>query len=137
MDSNRSEDRGDDRPRRETIRAGFLYGFAALGLILTLALVVGLAVDVASIDRTSGGYDPPYTDYTGEPIDWDAETYTTQTGVVSTGHVIDVHTDCTTGMISFEVLGAVTVDYRELSDRAIAVHGPREACIERGFDPQF
>jgi hypothetical protein len=35
------------------------------------------------------------------------------------------------------VLGTVTVDYRELSDRALAIHEPREACIERGFEPQF
>jgi hypothetical protein len=101
MEPDTSEGRGDDRTRRETIRTGVIYGFAALGLVLSLALVAGLAIDVASIDRTSGGYEPPYTDYSGEPIDWDGETYTTQTGVVSTGHVIDVHTDCTTGVISF------------------------------------
>lgn len=125
------------RTRLETTKVIVLYGFAVLGLVLSLAVVTGLVLDIASFDRTSGGYEPPYTDYTGEPIDWDNETYVTNTGMVGTGYVLDIHVDCTNGMISFEVLSVATVNYRELSDRAIAVHGPREACQERGFEPQF
>jgi hypothetical protein len=119
------------------LKLWLLYGFAAVGVILTLALVAGIVVDVATFDETSGGYEPPYTDYEGEPIDWDTETYTTQTGMVKPGYVVDFHLDCTSGMIRLEFLNLVTVDYREVSDRAIAVHQPQDACRERGFDPQF
>ncbi len=46
--------------------------FAVLG-VLFLALFLGGAIaDYKSFDRTKGGYEPPYTEYTGEPINWDA-----------------------------------------------------------------
>jgi hypothetical protein len=137
MTPNGSKGEQGRRTRVETTKIVVIYGFAVLGVIFSVAIIAGLALDIASIDGTSGGYEPPYSDFTGEPIDWDTETYTSQTGMVSTGYVLDVHTDCTSGMISFEVLGVATVDYRELSDRAIAIHQPREACQERGFSPGF
>ena len=110
---------------------------AMIGTVTVVGLSAALALDVAAFDPTSGGYEAPYTDYTGEPIDWDADTYDTPEGMVGTGRVVDVHVDCTSGMITAEVLGSVRVDFRELSDRALAVHGPREACADRGFRPEF
>lgn len=110
---------------------------AWFGALVLVGLIAGFVVDFLSIDQTSGGYEPPYTDFTGEPIDWDSETYTTSTGMVSRGYVMDVHTDCTTGMIRFEILRLVTFDYRPLSDRALAIHEPRQACLDRGFQPEF
>ena len=127
------------RPPRRARRlwSGLRTALTALGIVTLVAITVGATLDIAAIDRTRGGYEPPFTGYTGEPIDWDADTYTTPTGMVATGYVLDVHTDCTTGMISFEVLGLVSVDYRQLSERALAVHEPQLACTERGFTPAF
>lgn len=45
---------------------------AVVGLVLAALLVGGVIADGLSFDRTSGGYEPPYTGYTGEPIDWEA-----------------------------------------------------------------
>lgn len=114
-----------------------LYGLAGIGLVFGLGLVLGLAADYAAFDPTSGGYEPPYDDYTGEPIDWENETYTTERGMVKTGYVLDTHVDCTSGIIRFEVLNGPTVAFRELSDRALAVHEPRLACQERGSESEF
>ena len=41
-----------------------VYVFSALAVMLVL-LVAGVAVDFLSFDRTKGGYEPPYTGYTG------------------------------------------------------------------------
>ncbi|WP_156323868.1 hypothetical protein [Bacillus sp. JCM 19034] len=49
---------------------------------------------------------------------------------------MDFHLNCTTGMISFELYNQ-NIDYRVVSERAIVVHKPREACMERGFSPEF
>ena len=125
------------RPRRGRVLRGIRTTLAILGMVAVVAVTVGAIVDIANIDRTRGGYEPPFTEYTGDPIDWDADTYTTPTGMVATGYVLDVYTDCTTGMISFEVLGLVSINYRQVSDRALAVHKPQLACIERGFHPDF
>lgn len=120
------------RAGRWTVRA-----LAVAGALLLVALVTGAVVDLLRVDPTSGGYEPPYTDYRGDSINWDARAYDTPTGMVATGHVLDVHVDCTTGMISVEALGTFSFDYRELSERALAVHEPRQACEERGFAPAF
>jgi hypothetical protein len=40
-------------------------GAAAAALVLA-----GLVADIRSFDTTSGGYEPPYRDFTGDPIDW-------------------------------------------------------------------
>jgi hypothetical protein len=109
--------------------------FAILGALLTGLLLFGLARDAASFDTTRGGYEPPYTGYTGEPIDW-ATLDVTATGMVGRGRVINVLIDCTSGMMHFEFFGAA-IPFRPFSPRAIAVHKPREACIERGFSPAF
>jgi hypothetical protein len=120
---------------RTTIRTIFAWVFASVGALAILLLGLGIVSDVRAFDRTSGGYDPPYTEYTGEPIDWD-QTYQTSTGMYSAGYVINTHVDCTTGMITFEIFG-IQGEFRELSERALAVHKPREACEERGFSPEF
>lgn len=120
---------------RITLRNVAFYTLAATGVVATLLLVVGGIADVRAFDRTSGGNESPYTEYSGEPIDWD-ETFLTASGMYRPGYVVDTHVDCTTGMISFEAFG-LEFDFRELSPRALAVHEPREACAERGFDPDF
>ena len=104
------------------------------GLAL-LAVLAGVIADVRAFDRTRGGYDPPYTGFTGTPIDW-STVRTTPTGMLRPGWVIDVLADCTSGMITGRILG-VEIPFRPFSDRAIAVHRPREACAARGFTPQF
>lgn len=108
---------------------------ASVGLITILLVGIGAIADVLAMDPTSGGYEEPYTDFSGEPISWD-EAYVTPDGMYAPGYVIDTHIDCTSGMISLDVFG-VRMDYREFSDRALAVHEPREACEERGFSPDF
>jgi hypothetical protein len=45
-----------------------LYTFAAIGVVATVLFIAGLILDVQAFDRTSGGYEPPYTDFAGEPI---------------------------------------------------------------------
>ena len=108
---------------------------AVLGFVLTALVLGGLVADGLSFDRTSGGYEPPYTDYTGEPIDWEA-THVTEEGFFKDGYVLDLYVDCTTGMVSFEVYGQ-RWDWRELSGRALVVHRPAEACEREGFSPDF
>lgn len=118
------------RARSIVVRA-----FAALGFVLAALLVGGLVADSLSFDRTSGGYEPPYTGYTGEPIDWET-THVTEEGFFKDGYVLDLYVNCTTGMVSFEVYGQRR-DWRELSGRALVVHKPAEACEKEGFRPDF
>ena len=137
MQGESENDNNTTNAGRTMILQGVLYGLAAIGLLFTLGVVFGVAADYAAFDPTSGGYEPPYENYSGEPLDWESEAYTTQTGMVKPGYVVDVHLDCRTGMLSFELVNGPVVDFRPLSDRALAVHEPREACQERGFDPEF
>lgn len=109
--------------------------FAVIGALSMIVVAVGLALDIRSFDPTSGGYEPPYEDFVGEPIDWDRMDLT-QTGVVKRGYVVNVHVNGTTGMISFEILKQM-INFRPLSERALAIHEPREAFIRLGFDPEF
>ncbi len=109
-------------------------------ILLALALAVGLVAagaiaDFRSFDRTKGGYDPPYTGYTGEPTDWSEGTVTAE-GFFRDGYVLDVYANCASGMITFGLLG-MKIPFRKFSPRAIAVHKPREACAEQGFTPVF
>lgn len=111
------------------------YAATAIGVI-----VVGLgaiaAHDILGVDPTSGGYDPPYDDFAGEPIDWSAHTQT-ETGFRDNGGILlDTSLDCTTGQIRGHV-GPLSFDYRKLSERAIAVHKPHIACAEHGFSPEW
>jgi hypothetical protein len=118
-----------------SIRTAFTRGLAAFGALAAILLVAGFVRDVQSFDRTSGGYEPPFTNYTGEPIDWAALDVTAE-GMAHRGHVVNVLIDCTSGMMSFEVF-KLEIPFREFSPRALAVHNPRKACQERGFHPTF
>jgi hypothetical protein len=109
--------------------------FAFIGVLSVFIFVVGLFLDVKSFDRTTGGYEPPYEGVTGEPVDW-ASMDLTSTGLVKRGYVVNVVVNGTTGMISFEILKQ-TIDWQVFSGRALAVHKPREALIQRGFKPEF
>jgi hypothetical protein len=111
------------------------YGFMGFGAIAFLLFTLGLVADYRNFDRTSGGYEAPYTGYQGEPIDW-SQAYITSEGMVRTGYVLNTYVDCSSGMVSFEIYGQ-RFNWRELSPRALAAHQPAAACAERGFDPQF
>lgn len=119
------------RPVKKTIVAGF----ALIGFVSVLLLCIGLIRDFRSIDQTQGGYEPPYTDFTGQPIRWQ-ELDTTTTGMVHRGYVVDVLIDCSSGMMAFDVFG-LAIPWRHFSKRALVVHKPRDACEERGFSPRF
>ena len=108
---------------------------AAIGGLAIVLLVVGLALDVRAFDGTRGGYEPPYTDFEGTPVDW-AQTDLTADGMAKRGYVVNVLIDCTDGMISFEFYSLV-IPFRPFSERALAVHQPRAACEARGFTPEF
>lgn len=111
--------------------AGLLIG---AGLVAG-TLVAALAADISMIDPTRGGYEPPYEDYTGEPINWHA-LERTETGLLNRGYVLNTHVNGVTGMISFNLFG-MEWDYRQLSERAVAVHEPHEAFRELGYEPEF
>tara|TARA_R110000850_G_scaffold104660_1_gene215219 strand:+ start:40 stop:408 length:369 start_codon:yes stop_codon:yes gene_type:complete len=109
--------------------------FALIGFISVLLLCIGFIMDFRSFDQTQGGYEPPYTDFTGQPIRWQ-ELDTTTTGMVHRGYVVDVLINCRSGMMTFDVFG-MEIPFRRFSERALVVHKPREACAERGFSPGF
>jgi hypothetical protein len=110
-------------------------GLSLIGLVSIILFVGGMALDAGGFDNTEGGYEAPYEGWTGTPTDWAAGD-TTPTGMARRGYVANLLVDCTTGMISFQIYGQ-TIPFRPFSQRALAVHQPREACIERGFDPAF
>lgn len=121
--------------RLRSVGRGFIIALAAIGAVSLVAVTVGASIDVSRIDETRGGYEAPYTGWTGSPIDW-TEGGVTRAGFVRPGLVFDSTLDCTTGMIGFSIFG-LSLDYRVVSERAIVVHRPRDACIEAGFTPQF
>jgi len=107
---------------------------SAVGIFAILALMLGLVADVRSADRTKGGYDYPFTGWTGTTIDFSAM-YQTKDGLFASGYVIDQLFNCKTGMISWEILGVVEGEFRQFSERAIVVHKPQDECRARGFNP--
>ncbi|MGL5819680.1 MAG: hypothetical protein ACRCYR_19120 [Phycicoccus sp.] len=141
-----ADDIAAEPPRPETMtrvrRPGRLrrWGTRVLAVVGVLALIgvaTGAVADFRDFDRTSGGYEAPYTGWSGTPVDWQAG-IVTETGFIKPGHILDVHLDCTSGMVSFGAFGTgATADWRAVSPRAIAVHKPREACRAEGFAPQF
>ena len=136
METTTRTDKDPDKAGWPARARGVAVGtLAVLGFVLTALILGGLVADGLSFDRTSGGYEPPYTGYTGEPIDWEA-THVTEEGFFKDGYVLDLYVDCTTGMVSFEVFQQ-RWDWRELSGRALVVHRPAEACEREGFSPDF
>lgn len=95
-------------------------------------IIGALVVDASNLDRTRGGYEPPYIGYTGEPLRAEEVAFTTQGGVVR-GRVLDSLVNCETGVGRFEVLG-LGFDYRGVSERALVVHRPQVLCREHGFN---
>lgn len=98
-------------------------------------LTTSIVLDYQEFDPTKGGYEPPYDDFTGEPIDW-SKADLTATGLAKRGRVVNVLINGTTGMISFQTFGQ-TFEWQKFSPRALAVHKPKQALIERGFTPEF
>jgi len=112
-----------------------LRSFSFIGLLAVILIGVALYLDIKEMDKTEGGYQPPYTGVTGETLDWDAMDLTAS-GLVRRGHVLNFIVNGTTGMISLEFFG-FEFEARKLSQRAIIVHKPRAAFIRRGFKPEF
>lgn len=110
--------------------------WAAGGAVVVLVGGGALVRDVARIDPTSGGYESPYTDVRGEPIDWSAMRVTDTGFRDDGGWLLNTSLDCTTGQLRGHV-GPFTFDYRKLSERAIVVHQPQEACEAAGFSPEW
>ncbi len=119
----------------KNIKKILINAFAVIGLCSITFLVIAIAKDFSEFDKTKGGYEPPYEQYTGEPIDWN-EGDVSNDGFARRGRVINTLLNCITGMITFEIFGA-QIDFKKVSARAISVHKPREACIEHGFTPTF
>jgi hypothetical protein len=109
------------------------YVLSFIGLIAIFMLVLGLVKDISSVDRTEGGYDYPYTGWSGEIIDFSAM-YQTKEGLFKSGYVADQFFNCTTGMISWQILGLIKGEFRQFSERAIVVHKPQDECKARGFN---
>lgn len=118
-----------------SIRKIMVRGFAAAGVAAILLVGTGLVLDARAIDSTRGGYEPPYTDYTGTPFDWSRADRSSD-GLVYRGRIVNVLLDCTTGMMTLEVFGA-GIPWRKPSPRALVVHQPHKACADRGFQPEF
>lgn len=112
-----------------------LKALALFGALMLVVIALGVIADIRSFDETRGGYEPPYTGFTGEPIDW-RRLYRGPEGFVKRGHVIDVLVNCETGMISLSVFG-LEWQWRQVSPRALAVHRPREACQQVGYVTRF
>lgn len=108
---------------------------ALTGLLFVFILTFGIYLDFKNFDQTRGGYEPPYTGVTGNPVNWD-KLDLTPTGFAKRGFIINVLINGTTGMISFEIFKH-KFDWRVFSERALIVHKPREAFIRHGFSPQF
>ena len=118
-----------------SLRSALVHGFAVIGAAASVLLAVGLMLDLRAFDGTRGGHEPPYSDYTGAPMDWSI-TDTTVHGMAYRGRVLNVLIDCRSGMIAFEWF-KLQIPFRELSPRALVIHKPREVCLERGFRPTF
>jgi hypothetical protein len=89
------------------------HTFAVTGVAAVVLLATGLLLDLRAFDQTRGGYEPPYTGYTGPPIDWSLVD-TTPSGMARRGRVVNVLIDCTSGMITLEWF-KLRIPFRELS----------------------
>jgi hypothetical protein len=107
--------------------------FSIVGLLFAVWFVTGFLQDLSTGDETTGGYEYPYAGWSGTPIDYDAW-YVTRTGLFEEGRVVHQDLNCTTGQLTFRLLGLVDIPFRELSDRAKVVHQPQVYCRALGFD---
>jgi len=117
------------------IRRGAVRTFAVIGAASVIFTIAGGAYDISNFDHTRGGYTAPYTDYSGTPINWNSGDVT-PVGFSRPGIVINTNLNCDTGMISLTIWG-MTFNYRTLSQRALVVHKPIQACEAHGFHPHF
>lgn len=44
--------------------------FSFIGFLSVLLLSVAFYLDIKEMDKTDGGYEPPYKGVTGETLDW-------------------------------------------------------------------
>ena len=107
--------------------------FSTIGVLAMSALVPGLIADIRGAYNTDGGYDYPFSGWSGTTIDF-SSMYQANNGLYKNGYVIDQHFNCKTGMISWQLLGVVEGDFRTFSERSIVVHKPQDECKDRGFD---
>lgn len=105
---------------------------ALIGLALPAYLIGAAALDIAGTDQTRGGYEAPYTDFTGTPIQADQVALQDDTLVIR-GRVLDSEISCRTGMWVFDIVG-FDIPYRTVSERALVIHRPQEVCRAAGFD---
>lgn len=129
-------DRPANRPTQgiaARLRNGVIGVFAVLGILFTLWFAVGTVEAIQVADETEGGYEYPYQGWTGKPIAF-STWYGTPTGMYSIGRVGGASLNCTTGTLTFNILGTFNIDFRPFSDRAKVVHQPQVECRKRGFD---
>ena len=50
--------------------AVLLKTFSFIGFLSVLLLSVAFYLDIKEMDKTDGGYEPPYKGVTGETLDW-------------------------------------------------------------------
>ncbi|GAJ98435.1 hypothetical protein [Geomicrobium sp. JCM 19055] len=83
------------------VRKSSVYLLATIGAFAILLFISGLILDLRSFDETKGGYEPPFENFTGEPINFD-ELDQSAEGIVGRGYTVNILLNCTTGMVTFE-----------------------------------
>jgi hypothetical protein len=114
------------------LRRGVLIALTVIGIVLPGYLIGAAVVDIARTDQTRGGYEPPYTGFTGTPIQADQVALEGDQLIIR-GRVLDSEISCRTGMWVFDIMG-FDIPYRTVSERALVVHRPQEFCRAAGFD---
>ena len=123
------------RTARGRIRVALTRGLAVFGVTVVELAIMDAVADYQGFDRRRGGYEPPFTGFTGEPSDR-SEAYVTGRGFFDNNDVLGTHVDGTTGMITLDLFG-LRFDDRTFSERALAAQKPREACTAASFAPRF
>jgi hypothetical protein len=114
------------------LRRSLLISLAVVGIVFLSYLIGAAAIDITSTDQTRGGYEPPYTEFTGTPIQADQVALEGDQLIIR-GRVLDSEISCRTGMWVFDIVG-FDIPYRTVSERALVVHRPQEFCRAAGFD---
>lgn len=105
-------------------------------LVLLASMIAIIISDVQRFDTTKGGHTYPYSNYTGKPFNFDTFELNSNGFRDRGGLILQFQINCTTGMIT-GFIGPIALDYRVISERAIIVHKPQIACIQKGFTPQW